>query len=70
MSRAGVSNDIAERVLGHAIPGVRGVNDVHDYKKEKQDALEKTGALAERIFQLGESVVRFPKGRRETSSKR
>jgi integrase len=47
MSRAGVSADIAERVLGHKIPGVRGVYDRHEYATEKRDALER---LASGVF--------------------
>ena len=39
MSRAGVQNDIAERVLGHVIAGVRGVYDRHDYLDEKKGVL-------------------------------
>jgi integrase len=39
MSRAGVSREIAERVLGHAIPGIVAVYDRHDYLAEKRDAL-------------------------------
>jgi hypothetical protein len=35
MSRAGVSSDIAERVLGHVIPGVAGVYDRHNYTRRK-----------------------------------
>jgi integrase len=50
MSRAGVNGDVAERVLGHVIPGVRGVYDRHQYFDEKRDALEKLGKLVERIL--------------------
>ena len=50
MSRAGVSADIAERVLGHAIPGVRGIYDRHSFYDEKRDALERLAALVARIF--------------------
>jgi integrase len=50
MSRAGVSADIAERVLGHKIGGVRGVYDRHEYVAEKRDALQRLGALVERIL--------------------
>jgi integrase len=60
MSRAGVSADIAERVLGHIIPGVRGVYDRHAYLDEKRDALEKLAALVERILHPPGAVVTFP----------
>ncbi|MFO1160922.1 MAG: site-specific integrase [Reyranellaceae bacterium] len=50
MSRAKVDPDIAERVLGHAIPGVRGVYDVHEYAAEKRDALERLDALVRSII--------------------
>jgi len=49
MSRAGVRPDIAERVLGHAIPGVEGVYDRHQYDEEKADALRRLAALIEGI---------------------
>lgn len=49
MSRAGVMPDIAERVLGHAIPGVRGVYDRHSFFEEKKDALGRLGALVDGI---------------------
>lgn len=32
--------DIAERVIGHVIPGVRGVYDLYEYADEKRSALE------------------------------
>ena len=50
MSRAGVPADIAERVLGHKIAGVRGVYDRHEYAAEKRDALERLAQLVERII--------------------
>jgi integrase len=49
MSRAGVRPDIAERVLGHVIPGVEGVYNRYGYDPEKADALAKLAALIERI---------------------
>jgi integrase len=49
MSRAGVSADIAERCLGHVIPGVRGVYDRHEYLDEKRQAFEALAAQIERI---------------------
>jgi integrase len=50
MSRAGVAADIAERVLGHKIPGVRGVYDRYEYRAEKRDALERLAGQLERII--------------------
>jgi integrase len=50
MSRAGVASDIAERVLGHVIPGVRGVYDRHAYLEEKRDALERLARLVAEII--------------------
>jgi len=50
MSRAGVRPDIAERVLGHAIAGVEGVYDRHDYRDEKADALERLAQLVSSII--------------------
>jgi integrase len=50
MSRAGVSADIAERVLGHVIPGVRGVYDRHSFIDEKRDALERLSRLVAQIL--------------------
>jgi integrase len=46
MSRAGVPPDIAERCLGHVIPGVRGIYDRHEYLEEKRRAFD---ALAKAI---------------------
>ena len=45
MSRAGVSSDIAEMVLGHKLSGVRGVYDRHSYAEEKRHALEMLARL-------------------------
>jgi integrase len=49
MSRAGVAPDLAERVLGHAIPGIRGVYDRHSYAAEKADALARLATLIDAI---------------------
>ena len=50
MSRAGVSSDVAEMVLGHKLGGVRGVYDRHSYAAEKRDALERLATLIGRIL--------------------
>ena len=49
MSRAGVLSDIAERCLGHVIPGVRGTYDRYEYRTEKQQAYEALAGLIVRI---------------------
>jgi integrase len=67
MSRAGVPSDHAERVLGHAIAGVRGVYDRYAYVEEKKEALQMLAALVQRILHPGDSVVPFPKSPRSAS---
>jgi integrase len=49
MSRAGVNADIAERCLGHAIGGVRGVYDRHRFVAEMQRAFEALAAEIARV---------------------
>jgi integrase len=49
LSGCGVNSDIAERCLGHVIPGVRGTYDRHQYQAEMLHAFE---ALAARIDQI------------------
>jgi integrase len=50
MSRIGVNPDIAERVLGHAIPGVRGIYDRFEYHAEKEAALTRWAAHLQTIL--------------------
>jgi integrase len=50
MSRAGVSRDHAERVLGHAIGGVEETYDRHLYREEQAVALNALAALVESII--------------------
>ena len=57
MSRAGINADIAERCLGHVIPGVRGVYDRHEYYREKKHAFEALASLIERIVEGKADVV-------------
>jgi integrase len=61
MSQAGVRPDIAERVLGHAIPGVEGVYDRYSYEIEKGEALQRLARLIESILDpsKGENVVQL-----------
>jgi integrase len=51
MSRAGVSSEIAERVMGHAVGGVEGIYDRHEYRTEKADAIRRLAALIETIVE-------------------
>jgi integrase len=50
LSRIGVHDSHAERVLGHAIGGVKGVYDRHPYFDEKSAALQKLAVLIEQII--------------------
>jgi hypothetical protein len=43
------SDNIAERVLGHAIAGVEGVYNRFDYAAEKAEALDRLARLIDRI---------------------
>jgi integrase len=61
MSRAGVSSEHAERVMGHAISGVEGVYDRHSYRDEKADVLRKLAALVDCIVNPRENVVAIRK---------
>ena len=49
MSRVKVPWDHAERVLGHAIPGVEGIYDHYSYQTEKGEALAKLANLVAKI---------------------
>lgn len=49
LSACKVRPDIAEIVTGHVIPGIRGVYDRHDFKDERQAALEAWDARLSRI---------------------
>lgn len=57
MSRAGVDSEIAERVLGHVQPGVRGVYDRYRYFGEKAAALAKLATLINSIVHPRDTVV-------------
>jgi integrase len=49
LSRAGVSENVAERCLAHVIPGVKGIYDRHRYQKEMLDAYERLSTLIDHI---------------------
>jgi integrase len=57
MSRAGIAADVGERCLGHAIGGIRGVYDKHQYHAEMAHAYEALAALIERIVNPPADVV-------------
>jgi integrase len=57
LSRAGVSSDIAERCLGHVIPGVRATYDRHTYREQMLVAFEKLAGQIERIINPQENVL-------------
>jgi integrase len=57
MARAGIRPDIAERVMGHAIGGVKGVYDRHSYADEKRDALARLAALVDGIVRPRDNVT-------------
>jgi integrase len=49
LSRAGISADVGERCLGHALIGVRGTYDRFEYLDQKRHAFAALAALVERI---------------------
>lgn len=57
LSRAGVTPDIAERCLGHAIPGVRSVYDRHSFAPEMTHAFEALAAQIDHIINPPTSQV-------------
>jgi integrase len=64
MSRAGISSEHAERVMGHAIAGVEGVYDQHKYADEKADALRRLAVLIDAIVCPRPNVVPIKGARR------
>jgi integrase len=49
LARAGVADNIAERVLGHAIAGVAGAYNRFNYIDEKAEALDRLAKLIDQI---------------------
>jgi hypothetical protein len=66
LSKGGVTPDVAERCLGHAILGVRKTYDKADYFDEKKDAFEKLAGLIEQIVHPpSDNVLPMKKARRK-----
>jgi integrase len=62
----GVTPDIAERCLGHSLPGLRATYDRHEYATEKAAAFEKLAALIEHIVDpRSGNVLPMTKARRK-----
>jgi integrase len=59
MARAGVPPHVSERALGHAMEGVEGTYDHHDYRDEKGEALAKLAGLIARILDPRSNVAYF-----------
>jgi integrase len=63
LSRAGIVPNVAERCLGHVIPGVRGVYDRHQYRKEMLHAFEALATQIERIVKPRSNVTALSRRR-------
>lgn len=57
MADAGVRPDVAERVMGHTIVGVKGTYDRSEYRKLKAEALDKLAGLMAGILRPADNVV-------------
>jgi integrase len=57
LSRAGVSPDVGERCIAHAIGGIRGKYDKYEFHSEKEAAFEALGVLIDRIVHPPADVV-------------
>ena len=62
MSQAGIAPDHAERALGHAMGGIRGVYDWHDFLEEKRKAFDALAAVVARIVDPQPNVVPMRRG--------
>jgi integrase len=62
MSRAGISSEVAERVLGHAMGGVEEIYNRHEYREEKAHALRVLASLIDNIVNPpADNVVSLPR---------
>jgi integrase len=55
------SPDVAERILGHVVSGMRGVYDHYAYANERRRALQRLAVYVHAIVHPGEVVTPFPK---------
>jgi integrase len=62
MARAGVRDDHAEKVLGHALGGVHGTYNRHEYRDEKARALAALAGLIQNILAPQDTKVRKLRG--------
>ena len=58
LSRAGVNSDVAEMLLGHKLPHIRGVYDKYSYRAEMADGLERLSAMIRQIVEPPPANVR------------
>ena len=65
LAALGVRREVAERCLGHAIRGVEGTYDRHNYFKERRAALEQWTSLLIEVERGGSiiSIYRAPRAR-------
>lgn len=49
LSRLGIRHEVAERCLNHAVGGMEGVYNLHDFLEERREALEKWAAHVETV---------------------
>jgi integrase len=66
MAATGVQRDVAERVLGHVIPGVEGVYNRWQYHAEKADALTRLANHVDHIVHPQPNVVPLQKRAKRT----
>ena len=59
LSALKVSTEVAERCLGHKLPGIQGTYDIHDYYQERREALTLWTAVLVDAFSGEGKVVPF-----------
>jgi integrase len=69
MTQAGVPPDHAERALGHALGGIRGVYDSYSYFDEKRRAFEALAAHIARVIDPNPNVVPMRRPQENTAER-